>query len=139
QFRVIPSRNCRAPGVAACGASGNQPRSLGSAVIRPAIASDIPEILRLIHQPDMSAEKPVTPQRALAILDALSANPGQELYVAVEGDRIVGTFSLTLIQHLSHSGARSAVIEDFVVDQALRGRGIGGGMLEFAIAKARET
>jgi GNAT superfamily N-acetyltransferase len=52
--------------------------------------------------------------------------------------RIVGTFSLFVVQHISHNGGRSLVIEDIVVKTELQGKGIGRSMMEFAIARGRD-
>jgi ribosomal protein S18 acetylase RimI-like enzyme len=50
----------------------------------------------------------------------------------------VATLQLTLLHHLSHQGAIRAQIESVRVSGALRGRGIGHRVVEWALARARE-
>ena len=66
-----------------------------------------------------------------AILDADATT----LLVAVEGDRIVGT--LTLVLFPIPTGVR-AWIEDVIVDESVRGQGVGELLTNFAITRAQE-
>jgi GNAT superfamily N-acetyltransferase len=50
----------------------------------------------------------------------------------------VGTFALLVMDNLAHLGARSAVVEDVVVDAAHRGEGIGRAMMTHAVSVCRE-
>lgn len=55
--------------------------------------------------------------------------------VAREGERIVGVASLFAVQTL---GKRLGLVEDVVVDETYRGKGLGAKLMEHIIATARE-
>ncbi len=69
------------------------------------------------------------PAPSRADLDALLADPRTVQLVARDGNAIVG--ALTLVVYRMPSGV-TGVIEDVVVDEAARGRGIGGALVEAA-------
>jgi GNAT superfamily N-acetyltransferase len=50
----------------------------------------------------------------------------------------VGTFALLIMRNLAHCGAPSGIVEDVVVDEGARGRGVGRRMMEYARARCRE-
>ena len=68
----------------------------------------------------------------------ISADPNNELIVAVSGGELVGVFQLTFIPGLSHLGRKRAQIEGVRVAANRRGQGLGREMLLWAIARARE-
>lgn len=59
--------------------------------------------------------------------------PDYTLYVAVNGDHVIGTYALLIMDNLGHLGAPSAVIEDVAVDPAWQGRGVGTMMMNHAL------
>ena len=83
---------------------------------------------RLVPQLSSSASAPGREELA-AIVDS----PAATILVARDDDRIVGT--LTLVVFRIPTGAR-AWIEDVVVDEAARGRGIGEALAREAIRRA---
>jgi GNAT superfamily N-acetyltransferase len=54
-----------------------------------------------------------------------------------ETGRVVGCIQMTFIPGLSNQGAELALVEGVRVDSSLRGGGVGGMMMEFALAEAR--
>ncbi len=83
--------------------------------------------------------------KALALEDALPVfrqivtSDRQELFVAEGADgRILGTFSLSYVQHLTHGGARSALFGDIVVSSDSQGAGVGKRMMTCAAQRARQ-
>jgi GNAT superfamily N-acetyltransferase len=107
--------------------------------MRPAGAADVPAVLRLL------ADDPLGKNREAAIdapyqaaFAAIAADPNHEVVVAELDGRVVGCFQLSFIPGLSRRGAWRAQIESVRVDSALRGRGAGQAMMEWAIARARE-
>jgi GNAT superfamily N-acetyltransferase len=70
------------------------------------------------------------------IFERMGRYPDYRLYVALDGERIVGTFALLIRDNLGHLGAPSAV--DVAVDPALQGRSIGKLMMRHALQKAPE-
>jgi GNAT superfamily N-acetyltransferase len=65
-------------------------------------------------------------------------NPLTEVYVAELDGKVVGTCILEKILALVHNGRPYALLEDMVVDEESRGRGVGKALVEKAISKARE-
>lgn len=103
--------------------------------IEPALTAD-PELYealgRLVPQLSSTARRPTAYE-----LETIVENPATTLFVAREHNgQIVG--SLTLAVFRTPTGAR-AWIEDVVVDEALRGRGIAPAMIEVAVEAARRA
>lgn len=83
--------------------------------------------------PQLSQSSPPPTRDALA---TIIADPNTHLFVAEDGDAIVG--SLTLIIFRSPTGVR-ARIEDVVVAESARGTGLGRRLTDAAIERARST
>lgn len=84
----------------------------------------------LIKQLD--AEKSCSLHTLQAVLDS----PTVELWVAREGERIVGMVTLTISQRI---GGKSARIEDVVVQEAYRGKGLGKLLCQNVIKRAKAS
>jgi GNAT superfamily N-acetyltransferase len=69
---------------------------------------------------------------------AMCNHPGCEFYVAESEGNIVGTFVLYILPNITHHGRPAAMLENIVVDEAYRRRGIGREMLKFASSVAQE-
>ena len=67
-------------------------------------------------------------------LEAIVTAPGTLLLVAIDDDRVVGTITLITFALLT---GRRALIEDVIVDESVRGRGIGVALVEEALSHAR--
>jgi GNAT superfamily N-acetyltransferase len=65
------------------------------------------------------------------------ANLWHELYIAKQQTTVIGTFSLFVVQRLSHNGGRSLIVEDVVVKAEFQGKGIGRQMMELAIERGQ--
>jgi GNAT superfamily N-acetyltransferase len=115
-----------------------QSNRMHSLLIERARYSDLPAILQLIEQPDMSPDIHLTPDGLAALFDSINANPWHELYTVRQENEIVGTFSLLFVQHIAHNGGRSLVVEDVVIKTELQGKGIGRYIMEFAITRGRD-
>jgi len=87
-------------------------------------------VARLV--PQLSQATP--PDRAA--LEQLVAQPGTTLLAARDGGRIVGLLVLTFYRILTGTNAR---IDDVVVDDAVRGKGIGEALSRRALEVAREA
>lgn len=106
--------------------------------IRPASKADLPEVLRLYAQPALDDGKVVTLPEAERIFDRMARYPAYQVYVAVAGDNIVGTFALLIMDNLGHLGTSSGVVEDVAVDPLIQGQGVGKTMMAYAIERCRE-
>ena len=85
---------------------------------------------RLIPQLSSSNPPPTKDE-----LSAIIASDSCDVLIAQDGDAIVG--SLTLVVFPIPTGIR-AWIEDVVVDEAARGKGVGEALNAFALQRARE-
>ena len=85
---------------------------------------------RLVRQLSRSSAPP-TPDELSEMVDSAAS----DVLVAYDGDSICGT--LTLVTVRIPTGVR-AWIEDVVVDEAVRGKGVGEALNRFAIELARQ-
>jgi ribosomal protein S18 acetylase RimI-like enzyme len=99
---------------------------------RVATKADLPAVLRLYAQPDLDGKALSLPE-AGRLLDRIAQYPDYNLYVAVRGEQVVGTFALLIMHNLGHWGTPSAVIEDVAVDPDCQGQGIGKHMMQHAL------
>lgn len=105
--------------------------------IRIATEQDLPELLRLYAQPDMDGESLSVGEATPLFQEMLKSNR-QEVFVAVGHGQIVGTFTLSYVQHLTHQGSKSASFGDIVVRSNSQGTGVGKSMMKFAAERAKE-
>ncbi len=81
--------------------------------------------------PQLSSSSPPPTHEELA---EIVASPATALFLAVDGDVVLGALTLVLVR--IPTGVR-AIIEDVVVDTAARGRGAGEAMTHAALERAR--
>ena len=65
------------------------------------------------------------------------ADPNQQTLVAETDGEVVGSVVLVIVPNLGHGGAPYAVVENVVVDEAWRGRGVGKALMGEAVERAR--
>lgn len=103
--------------------------------VRPAAAGDAAALAALLRQ--LGSDEPPADLQRLALCLAQPAT--HRLTLVAERDGVLlGTCSLHLIEHIAHTFARSAVLEDMVVDSRARGQGVGQALIGRAVAQARE-
>lgn len=100
---------------------------------REASKADLPDVLRLLAQPDLDDGRVLALAEAERVFDRMARYPDYRIYVAIRDDRIVGTFALLIMDNLAHQGAPSGVIEDVAVDPQWQGQGIGKAMMQYAL------
>jgi len=95
--------------------------------IRPAQRADAPRLAALIGQlaASIGESSPLTEEYVQRYLDW----PGCDILVAEEGDQVVGLLSYSLHPNLYHAG-QVGLIEEFVVDAAVRHRGVGSALMD---------
>lgn len=102
--------------------------------VRSACSNDAPALADLLQQ--LGPDEP-RPDTALLALRLAELPQDRVVLVAERNRRLVGTCTLHLIEHLAHGFARSAILEDVVVDQDARGLGIGQALTRAALERAR--
>ncbi|WP_217545972.1 GNAT family N-acetyltransferase [Streptomyces sp. GbtcB6] len=112
---------------------------MGDLDIRTAVADDIPAIVGMLAADPLGAQRESPDDLApyLSALERLSADPNQQLVVAVREGRIVGTLQLTVIPGLSRRGATRSIIEGVRIHADERGGGLGTRFIEWAIDESR--
>ncbi|QFU16253.1 GNAT family N-acetyltransferase [Microvirga thermotolerans] len=109
--------------------------------IREAERGDLEAIVRLHEEDELGthgdAWTPETRPAYEAAFDAIARSPENSLYVALDGEEIVGTFQLTFIPNLTGRGALRVKVESVKVKAARRSGGIGARMMAFAEEEAR--
>lgn len=111
--------------------------------IRLATEADLPRIVELLAQlsPDDPAREDVVsplPYNYHLVFREMSQGK-QQLLVAEVRKRVVGTLALVIVPNLSHRGTPYAIIENVVVDEKARSRGIGEALIRRAIEEARKA
>jgi GNAT superfamily N-acetyltransferase len=109
---------------------------------RRAHRDDVPRIVEMLADDPLGAmreryESPL-PAGYMSAFVAIEADPNNELIVACLDDVVVGVLQMTFIPYLTYQGSWRALIEGVRIDSAIRSRGIGAKMFEWAIARARE-
>ena len=110
---------------------------------RLARQSDLAAIVRLLSDDDLGAAReivsdPVDP-RYISAFAAIEADANQLLAVAVDAaDEVAGCLQLSFLPGLSRTGMWRGQIESVRIARDLRGSGLGGQFIEWAIAQCVE-
>jgi GNAT superfamily N-acetyltransferase len=110
--------------------------------LHEANAGDFAELLRLLDQMDesMYRGRAVADEGDLrALYEAILADPDQHLFLAEDGDRLVGSAHLLVLRHFDRSLSRSAVVEGVIVARDHRRGGVGAALMRAAAEAAREA
>lgn len=108
---------------------------------RLATREDLPVIVKMLADDSVAKNREtVNGELApgyLAAFDAIEHSPLNELCVADRDGRIIGCLQLTYIPGLSYKGMWRALVEAVRVAPDLRGQGIGGAFMRWAMDRAR--
>lgn len=107
--------------------------------IKKAEEKDIPSILALHSEIDLSDEESISLQNANVIFSRIQSYPNYHIYVALVQGEIVGTFALLIMDKLAHKGTPSGIVEDVAVRSEWQGKGIGKQMMKYAIERCKEA
>jgi len=115
---------------------------MSAPLFRPATEDDVAAIVALLADDGLGRgrENPSLPldRRYLDAFAALDSDPNQLLVVAERDGAVTGCLQLTFIPGLSRLGMWRGQIEAVRVAASERGTGLGGAMVEWAIARCRE-
>lgn len=112
------------------------PASERTLKIRAAGVTDLPDVLRLYQQPDLDDGQTASLEEAVRFFEKIQQYPSYRLFVAETDRRIVGTFTLLIMDNLLHLGAATAIVEAVAVDPQYQNHGIGRQMMHRAMAEA---
>lgn len=107
-------------------------------VMREALESDLPGVLSLYAQLGQDDGSILPLGMATSIFWKMKSYPDYTIQVALAEGRVIGTFALLVMDNLGHFGTPSAILEDVVVAEDLRGEGIGKLMMEYANTLCRQ-
>ena len=105
------------------------------AAVRAARPGDFDAVLRLYLQLNLDDPRP-DPEAASAMFEQILARPGLHILVLEVDDAIVATTYLNVIPNLTRALAPYAVIENVVVEERLRGRGLGKQLMAATLQMA---
>lgn len=118
----------------------NQP----ALIFRKATRGDVPAVVRLLTGDPISARREVhacassLPAAYYLAFEAIDRDPNNQLVVAQLDGQVVGVLQMTFIPGMTYQGGWRALIEGVHVDSAVRSRGIGHRLFEWAIERARQ-
>lgn len=106
--------------------------------LREATAEDCPRLLELINELAVYEKAPqeVTVTLAEFVDAGFGENPVWKAFVAVDGQTIVG-LALFYIRYSTWKGCR-LYLEDFLVTESCRGKGIGKMLFDRVVQEAKE-
>ncbi|MBY5560884.1 GNAT family N-acetyltransferase [Rhizobium leguminosarum] len=109
--------------------------------IREARKDDLPALVAMFAADVLGGHGDTTDPEAfpdyVRAFVAIEASPDQTLYVAERRGEVVGTFQTMVTTSLTGRGSSAMIIEAVQTRADMRGQGVGGLMIEFAIAEAK--
>jgi GNAT superfamily N-acetyltransferase len=102
--------------------------------IREARESDLPAVSALYEQLQLDDYnyRPASSRAIAATFRAIARDRNHHLLVATLGNQVVGTLHLMIFRHLGHGLHPVAIVENVVVLDAMRSRGIGERLIDEA-------
>ena len=107
--------------------------------IRKATKNDLPDILNLYLQAGFDDQETLDLSSAEKILEQMHHYPCYDVYVAIQDEKVIGTFTLLIMNNLAHQGAPSGIVEDVVVSSDCRGQGVGKQMMAYAMKECQKA
>lgn len=110
-------------------------------IFRKAQKEDLSIIVRLLADDALGSgreryEEPL-PEEYYQAFDAIEAQTGNQILLAIEDKTVIGCLQLTIIPGLARKGMKRAQIEGVRIDKNFRGKGIGEALFKEAIAIAK--
>jgi GNAT superfamily N-acetyltransferase len=118
-------------------------RPVDRAAVRDAVEADLPRVVELLQQMSLDSPREDTSsplkEAYLEAFRRIEADPSLRLLVIEVDGRVLGTASFILVPNLSYRGRPHAIIENVVVDEAERGRGLGEQLVLHCLEEARRA
>lgn len=114
---------------------------MSAVTFRIATAADLTAIVWLLYDDEKGRlredpSEPLAPSY-IAAFEAIDADPNEELVVAEQDGRIVGTLQLTYLINISFKGSWRGQIESVRIAKELRGQGMGAKLIDWAVERCR--
>lgn len=81
----------------------------------------------------------ISKEKATEIYQKIKSNPNHLVYVAISGDKVVGSTTMLIEPKFIHEGGNVGHIEDVVVAKEYQGRGIGEMLVQSLLELAKEN
>jgi GNAT superfamily N-acetyltransferase len=112
--------------------------------IREAEKSDVPVIVEIMKGLSIRTSAVETKGGAAheeyeRVFEEIRRDPHHRLFVAEAEGRVVGAADLLIVPNLSHRGLPWAIIENVVVDETMRRKGIGRELVKHLVKIAKES
>jgi len=101
--------------------------------------NDLTGILELYKQLGNSNGSLFTVNEANKIWDNNIENNNIKYFIAEEENKILGSLYISIIPNLSNNGKSIGFIENIIIDEKYRNKGIGKKLMEMAIEYAKEN
>ncbi len=110
--------------------------------IRKAQHQDLEAIIKMLADDKLGAKREKyqipLPECYHRAFQTINQDPNHELMVLEEVGEVIGTLQLSFLPYLTYQGGWRAQIEAVRVRSDQRGKGLGGKLFAWAIARARE-
>jgi GNAT superfamily N-acetyltransferase len=118
-------------------------RPVDRAAVRDAVEADLPRVVELLQQMSLDSPREDTSspikEAYVEAFRRIEADPSLRLLVIEVDGRVLGTASFILVPNLSYRGRPHAIVENVVVDEAERGRGLGEQLVRYCLEEARRA
>jgi GNAT superfamily N-acetyltransferase len=109
--------------------------------IRAATAADLPRLVALFSELSLDdpREDPDLMHRYSEAFEAIEARPGYHVLAAEEDGELLASVTVIVEPNLTYQGTPFALIENVIVTEAARGKGVGTQIINAAVEIAREA
>lgn len=105
--------------------------------VRPGNVDDLDALVKLLRQ--LHPDFPTDSDKAEGVLAAMLCQEGRTILVAASGAEVVGTADLLLVANLTHAASPWAIVENVVVDSAIRRGGVGRALMTEVLDRATQA
>lgn len=105
--------------------------------VRPGRIEDLSQVLDLYNHSGLERNAILSLRDVEEWFAQIQKYPSYILWVACLAGRVVGTFSLLIMDNLVHHSSPSGIVEGVGVARDVQGQGIGRQMMEVAISTCR--
>ena len=98
---------------------------------------DLDAVVKLLGQ--LHSNFPTDSEKAEGVFAGMLRQGGRTVLVAVSGAEVVGTADLLLVTNLTHAASPWAIVENVVVDSAVRRGGVGRALMAEVLDRATQA